>query len=409
MFDLAPSDTLIRYRLFWNARRQVSGIFLHLDARGAGPELGHDWIDTLRHFRTVWSRPRSGRARARHLVVGADQSAALLQLLHTTPKGLATVAVPEELANHPRVSKACDAARQRGVDLMWMGLPGAQPRATELACFDRCLLSLSPEQALATWRALRPNGDGDATDSAFLPDHLYADVGSLDVAIHGLDQQGVLALLDWPIDDTLHAHRARALPASPVTLHQALRALDDDAALEVVEQAILQDAVLTWRLLRFLHSAAVGMAAHVVDIHQALMVLGTNQLRAWLRDQLQVSTDQPNLRPVLASMALRAHLLVALVGPGNSDALRREVHLCGLLTQLEDLAHEPLASALRGIPLPPRVSDALFKHSGPYAPYLQLVDALSQRSSSLDALMQCHGWSTHSVNQALLQTLAQQT
>lgn len=406
MFDDAPSDTLIRYRLLWNARRQPAGVHLHLQTTGLAGELGTDWVDLLASFRSAWTRPQPGRPRARHLLLTSDHPQTVRQLLAETPSGVASVAVPERLAQQPAIAQAAQEARLRGLDLIWVGLPGSQPKAAQLAFFDRCLLSLSAEQALATWRALRPSHDTQGCDSAFLPEHLYTDVGSLEVAIHGLDQQGVLALLDWPCEDTLYQHRAHGLSPDSARLLRLLRLLDDDAALEDVEAVFAQDALLSYRLLRYLNSAALGLGRTVGDLHSGLLLLGLNRLRAWLNELRPSASDDPNLRPLLISAALRARLAVQLLAPQGSEPLRREMLLCALLAHIDDLVGEPLPAALKGLALPERTQLALLKNSGPYAPYLQVAQALGQPGADVLALCRQHDLSLRQVNQALLQTLA---
>ena len=96
-----------------------------------------------------------------------------------------------------------------------------------------------------------------------------------------------------------------------------------------------------------------------------------------------------------------------LLDAGEEDDLRREVYLCGLLSQIDLLLGEPLAVALQSLPLPERVSAALLEHSGPYSPYLDVARALeSPRTRATHALCNTLEIGMEDLNRALLRTLA---
>ena len=73
---------------------------------------------------------------------------------------------------------------------------------------------------------------------------------------------------------------------------------------------------------------------------------------------------------------MRARLMEHLLDAGDEDTLRREVFLCGMLSQIDGLLGEPLRDALHRLPLSERVNGAILGHSGPYAPFLELASAL---------------------------------
>jgi c-di-GMP-related signal transduction protein len=106
-------------------------------------------------------------------------------------------------------------------------------------------------------------------------------------------------------------------------------------------------------------------------------------------------------------MVLRACFMAELLDAGESEALKRELYLCGLLSQIDVLLGEPMASVLRAIHLPSRVKQALLSQDGPYWPYLDL--AMCVESPLLeDTPERCsqHGFDLEEVNLALLRTLA---
>jgi hypothetical protein len=66
-----------------------------------------------------------------------------------------------------------------------------------------------------------------------------------------------------------------------------------------------------------------------------------------------------------------------------------------------------MSSALRSIPVPTRVKEAVLSQTGPYWPYLAM--AMSLETGHLEATRSCctqHGFELHDVNLALMRTLA---
>ena len=85
------------------------------------------------------------------------------------------------------------------------------------------------------------------------------------------------------------------------------------------------------------------------------------------------------------------------------NELRREIYLCALLSQMDELLREPLGTILRRIPLSERIYDATVLHTGPYAPSLQMACALENDDASvIRRLCEEHEMDLEEVNRALL-------
>jgi EAL and modified HD-GYP domain-containing signal transduction protein len=138
------------------------------------------------------------------------------------------------------------------------------------------------------------------------------------------------------------------------------------------------------------------------------MVLGYSMLRAWLLEQLPHASSDLNLLPVRTAMVLRARLMAQLMHTGESDELRRELYLCGLLSQIDLMLGEAQSAALSRFPAPDRVTSAILSHSGPYAPYLDMAITLESPPTP-DTRLRCNAnqMPIEAVNRALLRTLSQ--
>lgn len=308
----------------------------------------------------------------------------------------------------------------RGIGLE---LPHAEPSDTALADTVRhaqargWLLktpqTLTPEQALAALRAARLQRQGDATRatpaqaSPVRPDALYENLASQELVNHALDQQHAWGVAGWPTDETLLAYRWRQIHPSHAHIRELLKAIDRDEPLEALEQSLCEEPLLTYRFLRFANSALVAARTEVASVRQGLMVMGYTQFSRWLAEQLPTASEDINLDPIRASMVFRGRIMANLSQAGLEDALRREVFLCGIFSQLDLLLGEPLGTAIHRLPLPGRITSAVVGHTGPYAPWLAVATALeSANTRVIRDVCQAHRLAADEVNRALLRALA---
>jgi len=85
-----------------------------------------------------------------------------------------------------------------------------------------------------------------------------------------IDQKSVLRIID----------KVTALPTVPrVLLHVNKLLNDDDVSIRQLGDAIESDQVLTSRILKLVNSAFYGFRSRIVEIPQAIMILGFNTVR----------------------------------------------------------------------------------------------------------------------------------
>ncbi len=136
-------------------------------------------------------------------------------------------------------------------------------------------------------------------------------------------------------------------------------------------------------------------------------MMGYGSLQRWLGDQLPHASTDPNLQPIRESMVIRAHLTERLLDAGVENDLRREVYLCGLLSQLGELLSEPLGAILRRLPLSERIYDAAVLHQGPYAASLEMACALeSEDAAPIRQLCETHEMDLEEINRGLLRVIS---
>src|SRR6476661_5693358 len=126
-----------------------------------------------------------------------------------------------------------------------------------------------------------------------------------------------------------------------------------------VEELIKADAALTYRVLRSVNSAAFAVQREVQSIRQALVMLGLEPIRKWA-SVWALAGIGASTNPELVSMAtLRARCCEHLAGDAYGSQASPEAFLLGLCSLLDALLKVPIAQAVKDLPVPARVRDAL--------------------------------------------------
>jgi hypothetical protein len=284
----------------------------------------------------------------------------------------------------------------------------------QVASFAQQIISLSPEQALMALRVSLHRQHGSQAQPAarltspVLAHQIVDSIPSQLLARHCLDEQRASAVIGWPMEDVLYAYQQARIPPGLATLRGVLQAIEADTPIDQVEQQLGQDPVLAYRFLRFVNSAGMGFDRAIDSLRQGLMVLGLSRTASWLRELVPQASQDQDLEPIRQGLALRARFMALLLDAGESDALRHELSLCGLLSNIDWLLGESMASALRAIPLSARINEALLSQEGPYWPFLAMASALENPypTPPKDLCAQ-HSFDIEEVNLTLLRSLAE--
>lgn len=157
-----------------------------------------------------------------------------------------------------------------------------------------------------------------------------------------------------------------------VRVQLAAQLNDPEASFTDLTAMISSDVTLSYRLLRYINSASVGLRVPVVSLRDALVLLGSRRVRSWVT--LLLLSDAGTGRPDLVSTALlRAHMCRSLAGATDQDAER--AFLVGLLSVADALVDRPLADVIKELPIGPDLVEALLDGAGPLGDLLGRVIA----------------------------------
>ena len=325
--------------------------------------------------------------------------ALLIELLGAKPAKNLSIEVPAFMASEPTVVAALGAAHANGNTLLLKGRP-LKPLPREiLPYFKHAIVDLSEERR---------------TDAA-VPEGVTRSITVVQAGVQSvLDMEksfarGSVAVLGWPIDDAVTVAAVKDKGKVPNDLRvvlQLMQLVDAEAPVAKLEETLRGDPTLAFKLLRLINSAALGMKVEVNSVGHAVMLLGYKRLKRWLALLLATASKEPNLRPVLFASVRRGLLMEELVGKNGDAEMRSEIFLCGAFSLLDRVFRQPFSDLLASIQVPERVHLALVKESGPFAPYMSLVNALEDGSpfdlrEAAESLMMDVG----EINRSLLRAL----
>lgn len=167
----------------------------------------------------------------------------------------------------------------------------------------------------------------------------------------------------------------RSLPASKLAVLQLLAELyAQDADFDQLQTTIARDAALSFKLLRFMNSAAFSLRVPVDSIAGAMTLLGMDQVRQWASMLAMTSmSDKPHALTMLT--AARAATCAALCERAGRPELASPAFTAGLFSTMDAFFDRPLGEVLASLPLEDGIKGALLDRRGPLGGLLTLVCA----------------------------------
>ena len=132
---------------------------------------------------------------------------------------------------------------------------------------------------------------------------------------------------------------------------------------ERLEEIILSDTVLTYRIIKLVNSAAYRRASEITSVAGAVAMLGLTQLTAFA-SLLSLSKLDRRPRELGPYTALRAAFCQRLGAAANVPFSPESLFTLGVLSCSEAYFDQPMATLAHGLPLHEEFLDALLKREG---------------------------------------------
>jgi EAL and modified HD-GYP domain-containing signal transduction protein len=164
--------------------------------------------------------------------------------------------------------------------------------------------------------------------------------------------------------------KGRRLPGNRINTLRLMAKLQDPAnSLSDLESIIAQDVTLSYKLLRYINSAAFLGRKEINSIRHAIVYLGTKTIKNWATlIALAAIDDKPS--ELITTALIRGRMCESLAESlGKEDT--QSAFTVGMFSVLDALLDRPLQALIEELPFSIQIREALLHHQGPYGQILQ--------------------------------------
>ncbi|MBK7003385.1 MAG: SEL1-like repeat protein [Rhodoferax sp.] len=161
-------------------------------------------------------------------------------------------------------------------------------------------------------------------------------------------------------------------------LCKLLNSLRQGAEMDAIIQDIKLDPLLSYRILGYANSAAIGAQRKILSIKDAILLVGREPLFRWLVLLLCTSAPSHSEDGVLLENALARGRMMEMLARKLALTPPEIYFLTGVLSLLDVILQLPAKTLIDALDLPEEVRAALLERTGPYGPLLRLAEASEQ-------------------------------
>ncbi len=155
----------------------------------------------------------------------------------------------------------------------------------------------------------------------------------------------------------------KPLPNSKITALKILKELQRPGiTVEEIELLIKQDVTLSYKLLRYLNSAALALPKKVDSLRQAVIYLGLNTIKSWTSIIVFSNVESQMANEQLTTGLIRARMAELLAAKFSCD--NDTAFMLGLFSIADALFNKPMPFLLKALPISESVKLALEESTG---------------------------------------------
>ena len=157
--------------------------------------------------------------------------------------------------------------------------------------------------------------------------------------------------------------KSQRAPANKMTIVNILAQLQDpNVQIEKLEELISQDLALSYRLLKYINSAAFALQREIDSIHHAIVMLGLNTIRS-LANLMLLSKIDDKPHDLLVIAIIRARMCEEL--GSEIDIKKKDIYFtAGLFSVIDALMDSTMEDIVSQLPLSAILKDALLEQEG---------------------------------------------
>lgn len=165
----------------------------------------------------------------------------------------------------------------------------------------------------------------------------------------------------------------KELPVNQLKMIEIIAKLQDpDCDFEEVEEIIINDVSISYKLLKIINSPFFGRVTKVNSVKEALIVLGLEKLKSWVT-LLSFSTIDDKPEELVKLSLVRAKMCESLAEKYNIDG--KSAFTLGLFSLLDALMDQSLETLISNLPLSEDIVIGLTTSDGRLGKVLAIVQA----------------------------------
>jgi EAL and modified HD-GYP domain-containing signal transduction protein len=174
--------------------------------------------------------------------------------------------------------------------------------------------------------------------------------------------------------DIIHC---REIPTNRVALLELMYKIQDPhIPLEGLIEHIRNDLSLSYKILRYVNSAYVGLPQKVNSIDHAACMVGIDRIRTWAT-LIIMASDETKAHEILVVALVRAKMCEQL-GHRLGSTTPEKFFTMGLLSVMDALYELPMSDIMEKLPLPEDVMEALVNGTGDMGMVLSCMKAYEE-------------------------------
>lgn len=187
---------------------------------------------------------------------------------------------------------------------------------------------------------------------------------------------------------------SKDVPVFKLTYLQILQEINrPNLSLDRLEQIIQREVSLSYKLLRYINSVAIGLRKTISSIKQALLLMGETQIRKWVSMIVLANLGVDKPLELVASSLIRAKFCECLGAKMGLKGREMDLFLLGMFSLIDVLMGRPMDDILANLPIAEAVKTALLGGKNRYRDIYDLALAyekgewqqLSQMITHLEA------------------------
>jgi c-di-GMP-related signal transduction protein len=194
--------------------------------------------------------------------------------------------------------------------------------------------------------------------------------------------------------------RSAEMGSQTLLILELMKMVQECANIRDLEKVLQRDAMLSYKLLRYINSAGFGLQIEIESLRHAITMLGYLPLYRWLALLLATTSTAGSSRALLQAAIVRGRF-VELLGVGLLPASEAgNLFVVGLFSLLDQLLGVPMPQLMRQVSLPDAIVQALLHRENIYGPLLGLAEACEGGIGSGPALADALFMTPSQVNKA---------